>query len=189
MTTATTFNTELFNELTEGTVYTPTFVPFKASRNKGEKQPSINWIVTLIRNGKSISVEYSQGTGCVSERDAKLIKRLVRPVQHSGRRSMDVARLESGMCETGWIGTPNNVFGKGKQLDPPELKTVVWCLLEDGTAVDNGSFEDWADELGYDKDSRSAEAIYRACLDTGLKMRAMFGDATISKLRELFQDF
>jgi hypothetical protein len=47
----------------------------------------------------------------------------------------------------------------------------------------------WADTYGYDKDSRSGEKIYRACLEIGLKLRAMIGDQNITKLRDLFQDY
>lgn len=30
------------------------FVPWSRSRNKGEKSPSLNWIVTVKRNGKDV---------------------------------------------------------------------------------------------------------------------------------------
>ncbi len=39
-----------------------TFVPFSQSRNKDEKQPSLNWKVTLVHNGKDvITTDYMAG--------------------------------------------------------------------------------------------------------------------------------
>jgi hypothetical protein len=52
--------------------------------------------------------------------------------------------------------------------------------------LDYACFEDWAQELGYDTDSRNAEAIYRACLDIGLKFRAMVGQSGLDTLQEIF---
>lgn len=47
-------------------------------------------------------------------------------------------------------------FGVG-----PEISDLIRCLISDGRTVTSVfSFEEWADELGYDKDSRSHESIY-----------------------------
>lgn len=37
-------------------------------------------------------------------------------------------------------------------------------------------FEDWADDLGYNTDSRKAEAIFRACVDSTMTLRTMLGE-------------
>lgn len=57
---------------------------------------------------------------------------------------------------------------------PPTAASVVDSLLLDVSGLDE-PFEGWAASLGYDTDSRKAEAIYRACLETLPKLRAFFG--------------
>lgn len=44
-------------------------------------------------------------------------------------------------------------------------------------------------ELGYDPDSRKAEAIYKACLEIALKLRNALGEDGLAKLREAAQDY
>lgn len=54
------------------------------------------------------------------------------------------------------------------------------------SAHEAGCFEDWAEEFGYETDSRKAEDVYKACLKGGTKLRALKLDrATIAKLAEL----
>lgn len=71
----------------------------------------------------------------------------------------------------------------------PTVRDVLYSLVSDSDVLEYATFEEWADSIGYDKDSRAAEKTYRACLETGLKLRAMFGDATLAKLREAFSDY
>lgn len=52
------------------------------------------------------------------------------------------------------------------------------------------TFEDWALGLGYDTDSRKAEAIYRTCQDTAAKLVKLFGSVeTVRELAEATQDY
>ena len=45
----------------------------------------------------------------------------------------------------------------------PKLTGVLDCLASDAASYENAtSFEDWANEFGYDTDSRKAEKTYRA---------------------------
>jgi len=39
------------------------FVPFSQSRNKAEKQPSLNWIITLTKGSQSLTTDYGAGCG------------------------------------------------------------------------------------------------------------------------------
>jgi len=44
---------------------------------------------------------------------------------------------------------------------------ILDCLVSDAWSVLNSrGFEDWANELGYDPDSRKAERTYNACRET-----------------------
>lgn len=62
-------------------------------------------------------------------------------------------------------------------------------LVSDADVLDCSTFEEWADNLGYDKDSRKAEATYRECLALALKLRNGLGEAALAELREAAQDY
>ena len=70
----------------------------------------------------------------------------------------------------------------------PTAASVLYCLLSDMEAIDQ-SFVDWADDLGYDTDSRKALAIYEACCDTGRELRKVFTPTQRADLRGLLQDY
>lgn len=56
----------------------------------------------------------------------------------------------------------------------PSAADVLSCLISDSSACDQ-SFEEWASDLGYDIDSRKAEATYNACVKSGEKVRRLLG--------------
>jgi hypothetical protein len=59
----------------------------------------------------------------------------------------------------------------------PTAADVMTCLASDASSYENArSFEDWASDLGYDTDSRSAEKVYKACERITAKLRVLLGD-------------
>ncbi len=154
------------------------FVPLSKSRNAAtaDKQPTINWRVTLSRPGRSWSTDYSQGYG-----------HLPWPPRGEYRLSQTCImgwRMIQDSCEHG--RAPG--FGAGK-LAPPTAAEVMYALTMDARAIDCGCFEDWANECGYDTDSRSAEATYKACLETALQLRAILGPAAMLNIADLLTDY
>ena len=68
----------------------------------------------------------------------------------------------------------------------PAASAVLDCLAVDASTVEYcRSFEDWCAELGYDSDSRRAEATYRACVAAALKLEGWLGRPAY---RELLDD-
>ena len=57
-----------------------------------------------------------------------------------------------------------------KKPDPAE---VLGRVCADYMSAKNVSFEEWADDFGYDQDSRKAYRIYEDCQALGLKLRAL----------------
>jgi hypothetical protein len=45
----------------------------------------------------------------------------------------------------------------------------------DASGVDRGDFEEWADDLGYDPDSRKANATWKICQRQAKKLEAFLG--------------
>jgi hypothetical protein len=58
---------------------------------------------------------------------------------------------------------------------PPTLVDVVQCLLRDAEALNHDTYESWANDLGYDADSRKGVAIYEKCRAVGSKLKNMLG--------------
>lgn len=157
------------------------FVPFSASRNaKPEatiEDMSLNWKVTFSKNGKSFTVDYNKCVGhCPSYRQG-------------ARITNEYARSIKAECETGHEAKLSGVgplaYHAMITLWPDE---VIECLIMDSSVLEQPNFERWADDYGYDKDSRKAEAIYQECLKQALEMRAIFGYELIEELRTFMMD-
>ncbi len=74
-------------------------------------------------------------------------------------------------------GSFETYYSQGKfYTSPPTADDVLRSMFIDASAEDDGSFEAWADDLGYDLDSRSAERTYRACLASAAALRSLFGE-------------
>lgn len=147
------------------------FVPWSKSKRAAEPEPSLNWRVTLKRGGRPVlTTDYSAGQAhCPSY-----------VWKQAG--DIDGAVLVRRECETG------RNAGLGWLL-LPDLADVLACLATDAEVLDFASFEEWADAVGYDSDSRKAEAIYRACLEMALKLRQGLGEDGLQRLREAAEDY
>lgn len=167
------------------------FVPLSASRNAkpekaGEKPwQSLNWKISLQRNGAEVlATDYAQGSGHAPA--SKLKWQADRPSQRAK------AAVVAAECETGKIHRYSDALGMvrtARDVPPPELADVLYSLSSDSDVLNYGGFESWAESFGYDTDSRSAEATYRACLETALKMRGAIGEAGLEALAVACQDF
>jgi hypothetical protein len=68
-------------------------------------------------------------------------------------------------------------MGSGHNGAEPETADVLECLASDAAGFENATgFEDWAEEYGYDPDSRSAERTYRAVERETYRLRRFMGD-------------
>lgn len=164
-----------------GLTMTTTFVPWSVSRNKDEKNPSLNWKVTIHKDGRpALTVDYSAGMA-----HCPYFNRIKFP----HRTTVDDLETIKAECET---GKPHYFFhsagrpflSPGKGPIEPRLDDVLASLVLDAEVLDHPCFESWAEEHGYSTDSRKAEATYRACLDIALRLRAAIGEDGMVKLRQ-----
>lgn len=155
------------------------FVPFSQSRNKSEKDPSLNWVVSLLKNDRVIlTTDYMAGCGhCPSYKQLKM-------------SLMDKEAVDYE-CEHGkkakYIGGTSHIFG-GAAIEP-KLADVLHSLCLDSDVINYGTFEEWAGDLGYDPDSRKAHKIYKTCLEFAIKLRNGIGDKGLKELCEACQDY
>lgn len=183
---------------THGLTIEAIFVPFSKSRNakpKGKdaegkpRKPwlSLNWKCRLLRTVPHTTIvvvqeiDYSAGVGhCKSPKNK---------VKHYYDACI-AAEIETGLPHLYWesFNRPSVVKGSPK-VATPDACDVLAALALDASVLDCGSFEDWASEMGYDCDSREAEAIYHTCLAIALKLRNGLGEVLLAELREACQDY
>ena len=71
-----------------------------------------------------------------------------------------------------------------------ELADFLHSILLDAPEQEYwDDFEGWANELGYDTDSRKAEGIWKSCCDTGKSLEAMVSEESLAAAREIVQDY
>ena len=156
------------------------FVPFSKSRNATQSDRSLNWMVTLERNEKDIlTTDYMAGIGFCPAYKA--------PIHMAGAsRSILRAQAIERETETG-VATTFSPAGIalmqcGAVINPDPVDVVAAMAL-DSDVIDYRNFEEWADNLGYDPDSRKAEGIYKACLKLALSLRIALGETDFAALR------
>lgn len=164
-----------------GLTVTSEFVPFSKSRNADSDWQSLNWKVTVQRQGRDVlTTDYSAGSAHCPI-NANLAK--IPPEDRWGVVKME---CECGYAVKYYHGRAHPQ--KGKKIEPNPVD-VLYSLTMDSDVLNYAGFEDWADSFGYDSDSRAAESTYRACLDIALQFRAAIGDSGMDKLAEAFQDY
>jgi hypothetical protein len=192
-----------------GLAYEAEFVPLSQSRNKNWKEkkeykhPTLEWKIKIGKKHENhplgmlwpIQTEYGEGIGHAPGYQFQFGQngwkdQYFTLVAEKGRYLSSLPKFSDGE-KTDWFEAHERMkSGRGKfnKLSPPEFRDVMYSLLQDSDVIDRGSFEEWAGELGFDTDSRSAERIYKECLDMALKLRNLIGDAKMTELREIFQE-
>ena len=161
-----------------GVTVTCKFVPLSKSRNAGEKQPTVNWRATVRRVGTSnpnfsrdvLTCDYAQGVAHL------------KGWKHGYGRTVYEAEQIKKACE---IAPKRGMYQSELRAVAPTREDVLGSLAMDSDVLDYATYAEWGPNLGYDADSRKGEAIYRACLEIALKLRAALGDAALTQLREL----
>jgi hypothetical protein len=73
--------------------------------------------------------------------------------------------------------TTSYMTGLGYTGGELSASDVLETLISDAWTAENADgFEDWANELGYDEDSRSAERAYRTVVRQTKRLRTFLGD-------------
>lgn len=167
------------------------FVPWSKSRSfdpetgRDASRKSLNWRVTLKKDGREvITTDYTAGIAHAPSYAGHDVKR------HGCKFSIDHCKSLEHEIEK---GTAAKLMSYGGIMPGapilPNVADVVWSLVLDARTLDYPTYEDFADTYGYDRDSRKGEAVYRAGLEIGLKMRAGLGEKMIAKLERLFENY
>lgn len=126
-----------------------------AATYKGLKGEQFAWEVELHRAGKTFTAPYSAGFAHCKP---------VYPISPKGPREKVTQKMARALKPFGALSV-DDVSG---YVEPtaPTLTRYLECLQLDARSGEHLLFEDFADEFGYDLDSRKAEKIWRACQQT-----------------------
>jgi hypothetical protein len=77
-------------------------------------------------------------------------------------------------------------FSQGSaHTSEPTVEDVLDCWASECAAFDGAAdFEDWADEFGYDTDSRQAEKLYNTCKKQSYELFRLLGATAYNTLLE-----
>ena len=174
---------------------TAEFINWHNSRNAKEKSPSLNWKVSLLRNGRVfLTTDYGAGCGHCPGNKAD-----VSPAERKKRIEWEGENGKPGKI-TATMGITSRyrptglpIGGQNKTMEPirllPELADVLHSLASDAEVLNAGDFDCWASDFGYDTDSRAAEATYNACVEIAVKLQSGIGPAAMIELYEACQDY
>ncbi len=180
----TTEHTELADYVASlGLTYSARFVPQSLSRNRQETTKSLNWFVTIERNGHKLETDYMQGVGFIPGRPQNFERSIFgRDAQKAFDDASELGTYPRVMPRRDFVHVPRVT------LPAPNVLDVLHSLTLDASTAD-ATFEEWCADYGVDPDSRKGEAMYRAGVDIGIKLRRILGAETLARLSKLFQDY
>ncbi len=186
--------------------YSAIFIPQSKSRNADKEDASLNWSVSISPNSgkdciqRGITTDYMQGIGHAPGYEHVFKQSghkdlYFAHVAEKGRTLKKLLKMGNGKID--WYEANNRMTGYGmglkgtwnENLPSPALRDVLYSLVMDSDVINYNSFEDWAENFGYETDSRKAEKTYNDCMKIALKLRALIGDAALNELKKLFQDY
>lgn len=158
----------------EGIKYTAVFVPQSLSRHSTEKTRSLNWRVTFSR-GASMALDYMQGVGHIPA--------IIGKSYPAEMRAREYEASESGKYKV----RANSSWGRIQLLPLPRAADVLHSVVLDNPSGD--SFEEWANDFGYDPDSRKAEDIYNQCRKQSREAVTLFGHALLTEIAKILENY
>lgn len=165
---------------------TTQFVPFSVSRNADSKQKSLNWKVTLSSIRSKMTFDYSKGVGHLPYPNEFQLAKHQKSVVN---QAIDSA-VETGVARKIARGAMAFTLLHSKEEFPtPTLQEVLYSLTQDSEVMNYLVYEHWADEFGYDPDSRKGEKIYEECRLQASKLSDVLGGMDkVQNLREILQE-
>lgn len=145
---------------------------FLNSATDGDNWEHDNWQCNLIReNGETMNVVFRQGighrvrvffSGEMAYRNS-IGKTIRRTAIHGVGAYVDSKERPAYIPEGMAVRIPSG----GAYVDvpqPPTIESVVSCIVLDSSGYENAiGFGEWAEEYGYDPDSRKAFRIWEEC--------------------------
>ena len=146
---------------------------------KLDNSDMFNYHVIISKDGKPfLETQYSMGYGHSPNYKE----------YQKNPRNYDVNQIKRRELETGKVWT--KIKGRLAYVDlKPDPVDVLHYLVLDARVLNYDFFEEWAENLGYDSDSRKAESIYNEILKSSKTLLKELGKKTLEELEVLFEDY
>lgn len=166
--------------------YKATHTGSRTKIHDGRPYKQVRWTIHI--NGQLF--DYFEGQGHFIKPENKWARKTIGQMlinsvlsgEHFRMGGHSISHTEVNDIITKRVQVKSDMF----KLLPPKLDDVLYCLVNDAEALDM-CFEDWADNYGFDTDSKKAEKIYQSCVATGLKLRKT--GINIQEQRERLADY
>lgn len=138
------------------------------------REGSSHWSVTIGRNGRpgrEVTMNYSMGAA--HRHYVKMSGRPGKPI------TLPYGNMSVHQFELNKKSKPNK----------PDMMDVFHSFMLDASCADCANYAEFADNLGYDRDSISGDKIYRACQDQLAAYNGLTDYKEQEGLQELFQDY
>lgn len=107
---------------------------------------------------------------------------------HNDRSVAYAGKVQFAIRKGKWI--KNGKIGNATNSVPkPKLADVMYSLHSDASVIDECSFSDWCDSLGFNTDSITDKATYDTCLAQSLRFINVVPLSVRTELSELFEDY
>ncbi len=137
-----------------------TRVPENPNIDSDPKWEAFHFHVVLRADGRHLTTYYSTGMGNVERAVGG---------KGSGKRSLyDQER-----------------FALRSRNYKPVVSEILDCLAGDSQSVEFTGFEEWADDMGYGRDSRRAEATYKLVEKQAADLENLLGGEAFTELLEI----
>lgn len=146
------------------------------------------FIVRFWRSGKSLSTEFTTGTG----------HRVGRKSGLTSKDKTELAKVEGStflVQENDWTkedrkrnGNKEFAFGYRVYVATPSPASVIYSLMSDASFGEE-SHEDFCANMDYDTDSRKGLELYLACQKMGSELRSFFTSEEREELQTLLEDY
>lgn len=148
------------------------------SNERGEwPEGTAHWTCKLSCKDRDMIVPFSMGAGLRhwTQKGIRMLRRYDDKRGRIGGRAEKPFGVVKGYLDEAWK--------EGTAPDEPTTEDVLSCLAMDAQTADNSrSFEDWAEELGLDPDSRSAERTYIAVCKHASDLAKLVGEWAYAEL-------
>jgi len=151
--------------------------PLPSRQLKEAKPFEYRLTITNTKTNKSMSFDFSMGVGILEKQVPKYIDNQYKKYEFIPFSGVPIFKRKE------WL-SKNKVYPKRPTLG----EDVLYCLAMDADVENQGSFEEWASNYGYDEDSRKAEKIYRACKEQTDDLKRVLGAELFDKLLECTED-
>lgn len=148
---------------------------------------SFKWECTFTRGRSTLTATYRMGLAHCKRVTAGAGLAHLRPLRTSAPREAVTQEIASALSRGGRV-TVSDLEGFVRPATPEAAQVLQSLASDANSAINADTFESFAEEFGYDTDSRRAESVYNACKEEHFKLTRWLGAALCAELLECTEE-